>query len=188
MYHQMLFILIINYPMLILILLVIHLEKIINKYSQDLSYIKQMNDLALTNKDIEQIYERFKINLIACIDYHDLKLYGLNDGSYILNLGNQHWTGLFVSGNEGVYFDPFGVIYPVEVKKFCPKLIYSDDTIQSLKSVYCGYYVLAFLYYMTNKFQYNLEYTLNQFRSKFNDDTKKNDRLLQTLIKKILKD
>jgi hypothetical protein len=144
-------------------------------------------ELPLTNYDIEAHYRQFKINLIACIDYHDLNQYGLHDGSYVLNLGNQHWTGLYVIDQVGVYFDPFGVIYPVEVKKFCQNIIYSDDQIQPIKSVLCGYYVLAFLYFMTNKFQYNLQYTLNQFRSKFNDDTKKNDKILQTMIKNIIK-
>mmetsp|Transcript_7670 Transcript_7670/g.8128 ORF Transcript_7670/g.8128 Transcript_7670/m.8128 type:complete len:149 (+) Transcript_7670:1102-1548(+) len=146
------------------------------------------SDLALTNFDIESIYKLFKINLIACIDDHNLNQYGLNDGSYVLNLGNQHWTGLYVIDNQGVYFDPFGVIYPLEVKRFCPNIIYSDDQIQSLKSVFCGYYVLAFLYWMTNKYQYNLQYTLNQFRSQFKDDDDKNDRILQSLIKKIIKE
>jgi hypothetical protein len=75
----------------------------------------------------------------------------------------------------------------VELKKFCPNIIYSDDQIQPIKSVLCGYSVLAFLYWMTNKFQYNLQYTLNQFRSKFKDDTKKNDKILQTMIRNIIK-
>jgi hypothetical protein len=143
-------------------------------------------DLSLTNYDIEEHYKSFKINLIACIDYHNLNQYALNNGSYVLNLGNQHWTGLYVIDQEGVYFDPFGVIYPVEVKKFCTNLIYSDDQIQPLNSVLCGYYVLAFLYFMTNKFQYNLQYTLNQFRSQYNDNTKKNDKILQKMIKIII--
>lgn len=40
---------------------------------------------------------------------------------------------------------------------------------------------------MTNKYQYNLQYTLNQFRSKFKDDEGKNDKILQSMIKKIVK-
>src|SRR5690348_7646415 len=136
-------------------------------------------DLPLTNYDIETEYEIFHINLIACIDYHDLNQYKLHDGSYVLNLGNQHWTGLHINNNVGVYFDPFGVIYPLEVKKFCPKLIYSDDQIQPTTSVLCGYYVLAFLYWMTNKYQQSNQYTLNQFRSQFKDDTHQNDIILQ---------
>jgi hypothetical protein len=80
---------------------------------------------------------------------------------------------VYVIDQVGIYFDRFGVIYPVEGKKFCQNIIYSDDQIQPIKSVLCGYYVFVFLYFMTNQFHYNLQYTLNQFRSKLKDDTKK---------------
>ena len=88
-----------------------------------------MSDLALSNHDIEDYYQQFKINFIACIDYHSLNQYGLKDGSYVLNLGNQHWTGLFVIDQTGVYFDPFVVIYPVKLKSSAPKLF-----IQTIRS------------------------------------------------------
>lgn len=140
----------------------------------------------LTNFDILEIYELFKIDLIACIDYKDLKNYDLEDGSYILNLNNKHWVALFVKDNKGIYFDSYGVIYPKEVKKFCYDLIYSDDQIQSLNSVLCGYFCLYFCYYMTNKFEKNLQYTFNLFRSLFVDDEKTNNKILQNLIKKII--
>ena len=134
-----------------------------------------MNQLILTNIDIEEIYPLFKINLLYCIDYHQIKDLKLCDGSYILNLGDQHWTCLYVKDKKGVYFDLFGVIYPTEVKKFCSNIIYNEDQIQSLKSVFCGYYCLYFLYYVTNHFKYNLQYTLNMFRSLFNDDENENE-------------
>lgn len=140
----------------------------------------------LTNYDIEEIYPLFKINLICCIRYRDILNYPLVDGSYILNLGNAHWTCLFVKNKEGFYFDSYGVIYPTEIKMFCKNIIYSDDTIQNLGSVACGYYCLYFLYWMTNKYKYNFTYTFNQFRSNFDDDENKNDKILQSLIKKII--
>lgn len=140
----------------------------------------------LTNFDIEEFAPYFKINLICCIDYHDIKYYPLMNGSYILNLGNAHWTCLYVMNKKGFYFDSYGQIYPSEVKSFCPDIIYSDDTIQSLNSILCGYYCLYFLYHMTNKYKYNFRYTFNQFRSNFDDDENKNDKILQSLIKKII--
>lgn len=127
----------------------------------------------LTNYDIYEIYPLFNINLICCIDFKELVYYTLKDGSYILNMGNQHWTCLFVKNKKGVYFDSYGVIYPNEVKQFCPDLIYSDDTIQTLGSVLCGYFCLYFLYYMTNQYQKSLSYTLNNFNAQFDDDEKK---------------
>jgi hypothetical protein len=140
----------------------------------------------LTNFDIEEIFPQFKINLLACIDYHQIINYPLQNGSYILNLGNKHWTCLFVKNGQGFYFDSYGQIYPNEVKLFCPNLYYSDDTIQSLNSVACGYYCLYFLYWMTNKYKNNFRYTFNIFRSQFEDNEKLNDKILQSEIKKIL--
>ena len=140
----------------------------------------------LSNFDIEEIAPLFKINLICCVDYHDIINYQLRDGSYILNLGNQHWTCLYVKNRTGFYFDSFGEIYPTIIEEFCPNIYYSDDTIQSLHSKACGYYCLVFLYWMTNKFKRNLQTTFNIFRSQFYDDERKNDNILQGLIKKII--
>ena len=140
----------------------------------------------LTNFDIEEMAPYFKINLICCIDYHDIRNQQFKNGSYILNLGNQHWTALYIKDKQGIYFDSYGEIYPTPIKKFCPNIIYNDDTIQSLNSVTCGYYCLFFLYWMTNKFKYNMQYTLNNFRAKFDDNEMKNDKLLQAYIKNII--
>ena len=139
----------------------------------------------LSNFDIEEIAPIFKINLICIIDYHDLVHYPFADGSYILNLANKHWTCLYIKDGKGVYFDSYGQIYPTKIKMFCKRLIYCDDTIQSLNSVACGYYCLYFLYWMTNKYKYNLEHTLNNFRAQFNDNEKYNDQILQKAIKKL---
>lgn len=140
----------------------------------------------LTNFDIIDYKLYFKINLICCIDYHDIIKYKLVDGSYVLNMGNQHWTCLFIKNKKGVYFDSYGAIFPLEVKQFCPNIIYNDNTIQSLNSVLCGFFCLYFLYYMTNQYKYNLTYTLNNFISKFDDNVENNNKILQTLIKKYI--
>jgi len=71
----------------------------------------------LSNFDIEEIAPSFRINLICCVDYHEIINYQFVDGSYILNLGNQHWTCLYVKDQKGIYFDSFGQIYPSEVAK-----------------------------------------------------------------------
>jgi hypothetical protein len=140
----------------------------------------------LTNYDIEEIAPLFKIKLICCDDYHNIFNYPFQNGSYILNLGNKHWTCLYIKDNQGVYFDSYGEIYPTPIKNYCSNIIYNDDIIQALNTKSCGYYCLYFLYWMTNKFKYNLHYTLNNFRAKFSDDAHKNDKLLQGFIKNIL--
>ncbi len=139
----------------------------------------------LSNFDIEEIAPLFKITLLAVIDHRALSSYPLVDGSYILNLNNKHWTALFVKNKQGFYFDSYGVIYPTSVKKFCPNILYSDDSIQSLNSVLCGYFSLYFLYWMTNKYDTSLTKTFNVFRSMFRDDETYNNKILQLLIKKL---
>ena len=141
----------------------------------------------LTNHDIFEIQHIFNIHLIHCIDYHDLVNHELIDGSYVLNMDNKHWVALFVKNHKGVYFDSYGIIYPLEIKNFCKNLIYSDDTIQSTNSVLCGYFCLFFLYWMTNKYKQNLRYTLNKFRALFHDDEQQNNKFLQAHIKLLYK-
>jgi hypothetical protein len=141
----------------------------------------------LTNYDIFDIQHIFNIDLILCVDFHDLVLYDLIDGSYILNMDNKHWVALFVKNKKGVYFDSYGVIYPLEIKDFCKNIIYNDDTIQSINSVLCGYFCLFFLYWMTNKYKNNLRYTLNNFRALFSDDENNNNKILQSHIKLLYK-
>ncbi len=140
----------------------------------------------LTNFDILEIFPLFKINLIACIDHRDLYKYDLKDGSYVLNLGNKHWVALFVKNEQGVYFDSYGEIYPQSVELFCPDLIYNDDNIQSLNSILCGYCCLFFLYWMTNKYKFDLKYTLTKFRALFSDYERLNDKILQSHVKKLI--
>ena len=140
----------------------------------------------LTNYDIEDISKYFKIKLKAVIDYHDILKYPLLDGSYILNLGDTHWCALFVKNKCGMYFDSFGQIYPTEVKQFCPNITYSTDIIQSLNSILCGYFCLYFCYYFTNKFKKDFRNTINLFCSQFSENKSKNNKILQTLIKKLL--
>lgn len=142
----------------------------------------------LTNFDIFEIYPLFNINLIACIDVNDLANRQLVDGSYILNMNNKHWVALYVENGKGFYFDSYGIIYQTIVKKFCPNVIYSEDQIQSLNSVLCGYFCLYFLHFMTNsKKPTSLDKRFNLFRMKFSDDERKNNLILQSAIKKILK-
>jgi hypothetical protein len=141
----------------------------------------------LTNYDIWEIYPLFKINLVCCDNYKNIFDYDLIDGaSYILNLGNKHWTCLYFKNNKGLYFDSYGIIYPKIIKQFCPNIIYNKDNIQSLNSVLCGYYCLFFLYWMTNEFNYDFNYSLNKFRALFSDTEKQNGKILQNHIKKII--
>lgn len=148
----------------------------------------------LSNYDIEQLCEIFKIPLISCCSKDELKNYKPKNGCYIINLqnsydgGGTHWVSLFINHTDATYFDPFGQIYPYEIQKFCKnkRLLYSHDIIQNLNQQCCGYYCIDFLYYMNDNKHMLSRICLNRFLSSYSEDTHKNDNILQRHIKFII--
>jgi hypothetical protein len=106
----------------------------------------------------------------------------------ITNYNGEHWTALFIKNNICVFFDPFGIIYDVEISQFINnrKISYINKQIQKMNQSCCGYYCLYFLYYMNNKYNNNINYTKNMFISLWSEDESTNDNILQTEIKKLL--
>ena len=78
---------------------------------------------------------------------------------YIINLQNSnengsHWTSFIKDKNNIYYYDSFGVIFPENQYhiffKNADNIYYIDKHDQNIDSTSCGYWVLAFLFYMTN--------------------------------------
>ena len=137
----------------------------------------------LTDTQIESLAEKMNIPL-ATVCFKDDLLYfkkiTYNKG-YIINLqdshdenGNpnsgSHYTALYVkkydNGTiEPIFFDPFGVEPSESIKKFVKKftgkyLPYTKKDIQSLLNFSCGFFCLAFLYYISSPtFQYRPQNT-----------------------------
>jgi len=119
----------------------------------------QIRDLA-TKMAIPLVFCSFKDNLSEeTLDYN--KGYIINMESTVdpesgkSNEGS-HYTCFFVrrypSGEkQGIYFDSFGIAPPQEVIQFCPgiKMHHSTKDIQSICSDMCGWYCLAFLYWVS---------------------------------------
>ena len=91
--------------------------------------------------------------------------------SYIVNLDDEydeeghlksgtHWTCFQINKSpngtiEPIYFDPFGVGPPEELKenimKFCKKkLPFTTKNVQSMMANACGFYCTAYLHYINN--------------------------------------
>ena len=153
-----------------------------------------MTSEILSNLDIEAFCYEFDINLICCCSKDELIKYRPVSGCYVINLQNSsdgpgsHWVALYIFNNYAVFFDPFGQIYPYEIHKFInkKKLIYSDDIIQNINQQCCGYYCLDFLNFISKNYKDNPRKSLNCFLQLFNDDTNKNDNILQQHIKLML--
>jgi hypothetical protein len=121
----------------------------------------------------------------------------LRDGGYIINLEDQqdshgrplpgtHWTAFWVHHNQGVYFDPFGLTPPAQVDRMLDGLDdawYSDMEVQDVNRGYCGIYCLAFLHFMNQHPQFNLEERLDRFLLLWDRDTSKNEKRLLHLIR-----
>lgn len=114
-------------------------------------------------------------------------------------LPGSHWVSLcyFKKANKFVYFDSFGVVPAVEIIQFCDKtspkadIIYSDTMIQKLDTTTCGYYAIAFIYYMrryVNKQETNVRAVYNKFVKEFSEDKLElNNTRLGGLLKRYFK-
>ena len=121
-------------------------------------------------------------------------------GNYIINLDRSetngtHWSCFIIYPSKLVYYDSFGVInqIPPEViqfgKRFNPsiKFVFNYDVIQDTNSIYCGWFVLYFIYFFNkNKKCQNKRLLLTAHNKKFDKtDLLQNDLILKILIKEI---
>ena len=109
-------------------------------------------------------------------------------GAYVINLDEYentgtHWIALFVTTNEVIYFDSFGIEHiPKEINKFIGsnnnKIKANIFRIQAYDSIMCGYFCIEFINYML-KGKTLLDYA-NLFSP---NDFKKNDRTNKRIFK-----
>ena len=80
----------------------------------------------------------------------------IKDGAYVINLDeysyvDTHWIVLYVSNNEIIYFDSFGVEHvPKEIENFIGHKNIKTNIfrIQSNNSIMCGYFCIGFIDFM----------------------------------------
>lgn len=150
----------------------------------------------LTNIELKQLAKSHGIPLDAVVNKDQLKRFYSYPTSkkddLIINLmdlldkdGNMlpgsHWVSLcfFKKAKVFCYYDSYGFVPPIEVVQFCDKtvpkadIIYTDTQIQALETTTCGYYALAFIYYMrryTNKQETNVRAVYNKFVKEFSEN------------------
>jgi hypothetical protein len=172
-----------------------------------------MADGALSDHQIRDLAKRMGLEL-AFVDFKsDLVMQPLEyNKGYIVNLADEkdkngkqnegtHWTAFIIrkypNGKVApCYFDSFGCQAPKEVADYIEhftkirEVPYNMKDIQSLMSGVCGYYCLAWLYYI-NKYEnrsQDLFHDTDQFLEFFEDlnksiDFKKNEYILKCFFR-----
>ena len=141
-----------------------------------------MNELS--NFDMLEILDNknLPINGIFSKD----RLPSLKKGFYIINIQNSdegsgtHWTCLYYSNDDSLYFDSFGFAAPMEVQQHLKNYSYNDKQVQNIDSTACGYYCIAFIKFLHNKT--DKEKSFLTFLKLFNLQTFKNDKILYDLL------
>ena len=128
--------------------------------------------MSLSDSQLRNLAKRMSVPLKYVVFKSQLEdmLLGYNT-PYIINLENEygedgrpndgsHYTALQVQKNnkgevKPCYMDSYGVAPPTEVLEFVGRkhIPYNTKCIQSIMSSVCGYYCLAFLYFL-NKFEH----------------------------------
>ena len=112
----------------------------------------------LTNSDLYSICIKLKLKLNG-IYMKDVLPSDLKEGNYIINLQNHdesgsHRTCFIKDKNNIYYYDSFAVVPPQNAYdifiKNSKNLYYIDKYDQNIDATSCGWWVIAFLFYMTN--------------------------------------
>jgi len=162
----------------------------------------------LTNLDINYLAKKIKLkDFHACVSKNVLRQLTPKLGSYIINLDDDdeiglHWCAFIIYPTVVCYFDSYGLPPPSNLIRFAKRflknirIIFSKDRIQHHHSVYCGYFCLYFIYFMTTKGSRNLKkpglllniHNNNLYKSNSSIERKENDFVLKSLFAHIVDD
>lgn len=153
----------------------------------------------LSDADLKYYAKKLNIPLHAVLQKDLFSKFQIKKGAYIINLQNStvgngtHWTSLVITDTHAVYYDSFGLSIPTPILKFIIKskaklkIIYSTDQLQVMDSIFCGWFALYFIYFMTRLHPRckDAKYLLNKHNAIYSVENKYlNDSILQKLIKK----
>jgi len=142
----------------------------------------------LSNFDLYDMASQNNIKLDGVIFKNDLPTIRKKQNmNIIINLADDgegtHWVCLVRRNNKFFYFDSFGVSPPEIVRKYCKKNLACNTYIcQNLNSQMCGWFCFGLIYYITNN-KGDFYDMCNDYVNLFEDDTKKNDKILKEYFK-----
>ena len=154
--------------------------------------------MALSNIDLFGIAKQYKLKLNDVLMKDHLTDDSPDYGNFIINLqsstqGNgTHWVCAIVHPEGNIYFDSFGCLPPTELIDFLKRSKYRGGygyntmDIQDLNSDFCGFFCLAVIHYVQKHPKQPVATSVNDFTNLFNDNTRKNDAILQTYFRKYM--
>jgi hypothetical protein len=143
-----------------------------------------------SNIQLYNLCIKYKVPIIWIGQKDELKGTQRTNGGYIINLesssegGGSHWCCFYIEKNQACYMDPFGVIYPLEVKNFLKGLsvCYNTNDIQNINSGYCGEYCILFLKLLSKENNLFLEERMRKIQKLFSEDQTKNLSILKKVL------
>jgi len=120
-------------------------------------FVTNLNMKVLSNVEIRNIAKRYNLPIRGIFLRDGIPQVGEpKNGFYVFNLDRQHavgssgthWTCMFCTDSECMYFDSFGCPASLEVESFIKRrynsYLFNDQAIQDLSSSSCGWFCLAF--------------------------------------------
>ena len=144
-----------------------------------------MKDDELSNFDIINILKHFGIEIVGIYSKDRLPSV-LKKGFYIINLNNHnepgsHWVALYYNHLDySIYFDSYGFPAPEAVQKRIKPYLFNDRDIQSINSSACGYFCIAFIYFLY--FKQDKYEAFDVFINLFSENLMRNDEILQNML------
>jgi len=136
-----------------------------------------MNNIVLngrsTVKELKELGELMGLPLYFTMR-DDIEHIPKNVKNVIINLSDDpkngtHWVCCRILKDKILYFDSFGLIYPLELegyaKKNNKKIIHNIKQIQNINHGYCGAYCLLALYCMKHNKDLEKDFGLKPIRS-----------------------
>ena len=151
-----------------------------------------------SNIDLVKLAKHYKVNLNGV--YMKDELVGLTPklGNYIINLesttangGGTHWVAIVFTKNYAYYFDSFAGPAPTHVDTFIRKrneeYKSNEKQVQSLNSIYCGWYCLALFHFIKFHFVTHFYETVHAFSDMFKENRDINNSIIRNYFRKLKK-
>lgn len=146
--------------------------------------------MTTSNVDLDELARILGLNIQVVLQDDLQRLTPYEQQKLIINLGNlenggTHWVALKIHGRVAMHFDSFGGPPTTAIKEYCKgyKLAHTNKIIQAIESNLCGWYCLAFFYYVKHSIKKNIIESTNDFTNLFSRNPDMNAGRLRGMLR-----